>query len=45
MTGGLHALLLLPLLLQIPQLAGAQQDLASFPENTRFDPSVADEGI
>jgi hypothetical protein len=46
MNGGLHAVLLLPLLLLIPQLAGAQQDLASFPENTRFDPAVVtDEDI
>jgi hypothetical protein len=43
--GGFHTAFLLPLLLLLPQLVGAQQDLASFPENSRFDPSAADEQI
>jgi hypothetical protein len=43
--GKFNAAFLLLLLLLIPQLVNAQQDLASFPDNSRFDPSVADEDI
>jgi hypothetical protein len=45
LDSGFHAVFLLPLLLLIPQLVNAQQDLASFPDNSRFDPSVADGDI
>jgi hypothetical protein len=37
--GEFYAAFLVLLLLLIPQLVCAQQDLAAFPENTRFDPS------
>jgi phosphatidylglycerophosphate synthase len=43
LDSGFHAAFLLPLLLLFSQLVGAQQDLTSFPENSRFDP--ADEDI